>query len=82
MKMIEVDPVALLMEIGWASSRSDARRMIASGGVYIDNEKILDSAPFYFAGCSFLMKHGRKWIHIIFESMRKFYTEESREIWG
>ena len=40
----EINILNLLLEIGFVASKGEAKRLIAQGGVKIDNEKISDTA--------------------------------------
>lgn len=83
MKAAEINPIDLLVGCKWATSKSDARRMCRSGGFYIDNEKIENEDPFYFAGSKFIMKFGRKYMHVILTEMLEHYPDDdAREIWN
>lgn len=81
-KAVELELIPLLRQIGWASSNSEARRMLISGGLRIDGEVIEDDT-IYFCGSEFIMSFGkRRWIRIIVECMKQFYSDDAREEWG
>ena len=71
--MVEIDTIKLLRDVGWATSNSEAKRMIQGGGVYIDGEKHDILGSFFFAGCEFIMKHGRKFVRVRIPEMEQFY---------
>jgi len=81
MKAVEVNTVSLLRGIGWATSNMEARRMIESKGLRIDNE-VVEDEEFFFAGSEFIMRFGkRRYIRIIFPAMKEFYNDSAEEEW-
>jgi tyrosyl-tRNA synthetase len=86
--VIEVNLITLLREVlGWASSNSEAWRMVRSGGLCISNEVVTPdtvdgSGTFFYAGSEFIIQFGkRKWRRIIFPRMKQFYNDDAREEW-
>lgn len=81
MKVIEINLIDLLTQIGWADSRAAARRML-QGGLRIDNEPHTGIEPFYFAGSEFIMSYGkRRWIRIVFPAMKAYYADNAADEW-
>jgi hypothetical protein len=86
--VVEVNLIRLLHEtLGWASSNSDAWRMIRSNGLRISNEIVTsdtvdESGTLLYAGSEFIIQFGkRKWRRIIFPRMKQFYNDDAREEW-
>lgn len=76
MKAVAVNTIDLLTTIEWAKTRSEARRMIQSGGLWIDGERHEFIDPWFFAGSEFIMHFGkRRWAKIIFPAMKQYYKE-------
>ncbi len=64
-----VPVVDLLVSSGLASSKADARRSIQGGGIYLNNERVLDGAvaglPQAIVGRYFLLRKGRRQYHLM-----------------
>ncbi len=62
-----IDVVSLLVACSLAPSRGEARRLIAQGGVSVDEEKVSDSAALLpqerFAGEGVILRKGKKVFH-------------------
>lgn len=78
MKAVEINTIQLLRDVGWANSNGEARRMIASNGLKIDNE-IHVEFEFFFAGSEFIMQFGRKYIRVIIPIMKQWYNDDARK---
>lgn len=77
MKAVEIDTIQLLRDIGWANSNGEARRMLASNGLKIDNE-VHTELTFFFTGSEFIMRFGRKIIRILIPIMKQWYNDDAR----
>lgn len=77
-KAVEINTVELLRVINWATSNSDARRIINSRGLKIDNE-LHTELIFFFTGSEFIMQFGRKIIRILIPVMKQWYADNARE---
>ncbi len=64
-----VPVIDLLVSSGLASSKADARRSIQGGGIYLNNERVLDGAvaglPQAIVGRYFLLRKGRRQYHLM-----------------
>lgn len=63
--VIDVKLIDLIMRVGLQSSKGEARRLIRNGGVYVNNEKVLDenfvvTAPLLIEGKLLLIAVGKK----------------------
>jgi len=81
MKLATLSAVDILTQIKWAASKSEARRMLASGGVKIDGIRHIEE-EFLFAGSEFIISFGkRKYARIVLPAMKEFYNDNAREEW-
>lgn len=81
MKAIHISVIDILRHVGFATSNSEARRLLAQGAVRIDNEPQV-SDDMYFAGSEFILRCGkRKYARVIFPAMKEWYTEKAEDYW-
>ena len=62
----EIGILALMVEVGFAESNSEARRLVQGNSVWIGDDRVTDPRLMLAAGTDFPLKVGKlKWAHVI-----------------